>query len=698
MRCLRWKGFAFSLGLLSAVGTADGAPVDFSTFDSINYQAANGFSEPDWQVLDLVEGSGDALIAAETTNSYPTVLYGGPDDARGSRIKYLWRPGGDDDLSGFVLGFDPGTPATPVFADPSAQFLVFDWKRVEQTFNFADPLTAEGEPGNFINDSTGETTAPALLRAGFVSGVPSSDELWGKVNLGVVDGAAFPDTGGVTHIADGSTAGTAGYGANQDYIVEIEYAADRVRVLLDGVEEFNFTPADVPGLGLTEFPAGRFGVYEAYQNPGGVYSQVDIRSIGDASAPDPQPLPVAGDPPLLPGGVKAFVVDATNEDAEVNPSAWSIQASTSGDNQVFVVSGPNNGDVDFVYGPEFDPSDLRVSLGFKASPATIATPADGVMIATVAQNGGRMRDTPGAEPIYATAEAPSDSGFGGVRGGLAVGETLDGSESTARVAAAFFPYTDSRDGKVGFTAGIVRDAAESDSDPFVPAEISISNSVYGSAVVETVADGVYNLSIGDRDSQTDGLLLAVGGANNNNVVGAAPQADGSWAVAVRENRARGGDEDFTASAFNYVYLDAENTEGLTGGYVTGFDATEAAELGIAVGDFALIREGVGDYRLSLPSDTPEDGVLLLTNAETMLLADQSTVTAANYYLTYEADGPDFLIQMRQLVEGAAPTPVDGDFTFAFVGYDGRLAATPEPGAAMLAATACGVALARRRRD
>ena len=682
-----------SLAAFLCVASVTAQPIDLNTLTELTYQPTNGFSAPDWQIVDapVYDASGSLTgevvpVAAELTNSYPTILHT-TEEVLGNRITYIWRPGADDDLSGFVLGLDPGTPAAPATEEQNTRYLLFDWKRVEQEFNFADPLTAEGQPGDFINDSTDGTTAFATFRAGWVSGVPTADELWGKVSLPSV--GSFPDTGGVTLIAEGAAAGQAGYnanGANQQYIVDIEYTADRVVVSLDGVEEFNFTPADVPGAGLTEFPQGRFGFYESHQSPGGIYTKLELSSL-EAAAPTPEPLAPAP-APVLPAGVKAWTVDAINEDAEVDASAWSVAASTGGSSSTFVLSGPNNGDVDFGFGASFDPNDRAVQLGLKTSSAAPATPADGVTIATVAQNGGRARDTAGAEPIYGTAEAPMDSGFGGVRAGFAVAE-IDGSESTTRVGGAFFPYSSVNSG-VGFTAGVVGgDGA------FVS-----SNSTFGEATVEaSETAGLYSLSIGSRNANSDGLLLAVGGANNNNVVGAAPADDGSWSVSIRDNRARGGDEDFEASVFNYVYLDTENTEGLIGAYVPSFDASGAAEAEISVGDFTLVREDVGSYRLSIAGDTPDDGVLLLTNAEMSLLADQSTMAPANYYLTYQADGSDFLIEMNQLVEGSAPVAVDGAFTFAFVGYDGEIAAVPEPGTLTLAlvTTAIGCLSVRRRR-
>jgi len=81
--------------------------VGFDTFTVETYAPASGFSEPNWIVADLVADSGDALVAGELTNSHPTVFYN-DSSVLDTRIKYLYEPGGDDDLTGFALGFNPG--------------------------------------------------------------------------------------------------------------------------------------------------------------------------------------------------------------------------------------------------------------------------------------------------------------------------------------------------------------------------------------------------------------------------------------------------------------------------------------------------------------------------------------------------------------------------------------------------------------
>lgn len=676
------------IGAAVSVSTATAAPVSFNAFTQETYQPVLEQQPATWLRADLLPGSGDGLIAGEVNNSYPTIYHHSA-NALGSKIKYLWRPGADDDLSGFVLGFDPNETVRPRgIATAPASYLLFDWKQVTEAIDYFDPPDDPQAPTPRVNDATQGTIAFAGMQASWVQGVPSSDELWGKVDLsGFAIGGV--DVGGVTPIAVGAGVASIGFTTNQSYIVEIEYAADRLRVTLDGAEAFNLAPADVPGAGWTQFPAGRFGLYEAFQSPGAIYSQVDIRPLGSESAPEPTPLPTPTPYGLTPG-VKAFTLNVTNEDAPSNAAAWTVAGSTGGDDRAFSTQAPNNGDVDIAFGTSLNPSDPAVRLGLRAVEAYAPGPADGVMLATVAQNGARPRNNPSAPPIYATVEAPWDSGFGGVVYGLAIGETLDGSESTATVAGAFFPYSDNWIGGLVNGSGALRSSSEG---------IAVTRLTPPAVATPTPAsqNGLYSLAIPGVSSDANGFVIAVGGSNANNVVSASPMVDGTWRVAVRDNtNANSGADRFEAANFNFVYFDTDSTAGLVGAYVAGFDPAGAAIVGPSAGDYSLTRQAEGQWVLDIAGVTPADGVLMLTAASTVTLSD-GQIAPANHYLTYAPMGDDFIIELRQLNGTAAPTLIDGAFSFAFIGYDGQLAVVPEPTTLFLAAAAlCGVAPRRGR--
>ena len=158
---------------------------------------------------------------------------------------------------------------------------------------------------------------------------------------------------------------------------------------------------------------------------------------------------------------------------------------------------------------------------------------------------------------------------------------------------------------------------------------------------------------GSGDTRRSGVLLATayGTAPDDNAVAVQPLTDGTgWTVEVRDSGS--GAE---ADGFNYVFL-PYGTENLTAGQVNWYGYVQNK-----AGDFALTREGTGLYRLSIPGESTETGMLLLT-------ATKSNYSSDNV-LCYKADGNDFLIQGIDLQGDNTHGAQDTDFNFAFVGFD-----------------------------
>lgn len=216
--------------------------VDFTQGTSENFAPTGGFVTPNWSV-----SSGGSTVA-ETTNSHPTVFYT-QESILGTRITGTITPGSDDDVFGLALGFNPGDTS-----NTAADYLLLDWKRVTQAFDFTGG----------VNDATAGTNRMLGLALSEVTGVPSADELWGHVNdAGNADG-------GVSELARGLTLGSAGYSASGSHDFEILYESDRVQIFVDGVLQF-----DMAGI----FGDGRLGLYEHSQSPGGIYSDFRIAPL-----------------------------------------------------------------------------------------------------------------------------------------------------------------------------------------------------------------------------------------------------------------------------------------------------------------------------------------------------------------------------------------------------------------------------------
>jgi hypothetical protein len=175
---------------------------------------------------------------------------------------------GDDDIWGFVLGFNPGDATATydsvngvwVATNPNAEYLLIDWKRLNQ--NYDNPDRA-GAPA--FNALTPGGIASAGLSVSRVNGVPNADELWQKIDY------AQTTTGSVTYLAPANTLGGTGYGINEEFHdFEILYEANRAQVSINGTLEF-----DIAG----NFANGRFGLYNHSQDAVTSYSNFSIEAI-----------------------------------------------------------------------------------------------------------------------------------------------------------------------------------------------------------------------------------------------------------------------------------------------------------------------------------------------------------------------------------------------------------------------------------
>ena len=102
------------------------APVDLTTFVAENFPPAASFPVPAWSIT--------SSTASLNNNADATVLLT-PTNAINKRIRGTLTPGTDDDVVGFVLGFEPGDSAIGA----TGEYILIDWKGANQNFNFGDP-------------------------------------------------------------------------------------------------------------------------------------------------------------------------------------------------------------------------------------------------------------------------------------------------------------------------------------------------------------------------------------------------------------------------------------------------------------------------------------------------------------------------------------------------------------------------------
>ena len=186
----------------------------------------------------------------------------------------------------------------------------------------------------------------------------------------------------------------------------------------------------------------------------------------------------------------------------------------------------------------------------------------------------------------------------------------------------------------------------------------VANGVTPSMVART-APGRYRVNLG-VNSLNDGMLFVTGNNNDNIVAQTGPLADGSgWEVRVEDNAtnfgATGEDRDWS-----FVYL-PYTTPGLVGGHYDGLSNAHLA----SAGEFTMNRLGTGQYELSLPGQTPEDGMLILSVAHR---ATAMSVTGPDDNVLVYEPGPNgaFLIESYDLPSLGLQ---DTKFVWAFISFE-----------------------------
>ena len=178
------------------------------------------------------------------------------------------------------------------------------------------------------------------------------------------------------------------------------------------------------------------------------------------------------------------------------------------------------------------------------------------------------------------------------------------------------------------------------------------------SMITTVDLGRHTLDLG-VNSETDGMLFTVGGENEDNIVPTGVLAGGSgWDIRVQDNGydfatlGNAGEDD----NFSFLYL-PYSTSGLIGGRYSGISDVHYQ----SVGSFTMTRVLAGRYRLSIPGESPQTGMLLLTVS---YVANKSGIFAPDdNVLSYEDDVGDFIIESRDLPNLGLQ---DTEFVWAFI--------------------------------
>ncbi len=204
--------------------------VDLRLWTAESYPSVSGFPAGIWSVVP------DGSSVNQTQNGQPTFFYS-DFTVMGSTVEGVIRPGtGDDDFIGFALGFEPGDSMSS-----DADYLLIDWKKGTQGFNFGAPSCSAG------------TTANVGLAASSVFGIPTADEFWGHTNS---DDVCSDLSNGLMELARATNLGATGWVSNTDYTFRFEFGPTNLKVYVDGMLEL-----DIDGT----FANGRMAFYNFSQ-------------------------------------------------------------------------------------------------------------------------------------------------------------------------------------------------------------------------------------------------------------------------------------------------------------------------------------------------------------------------------------------------------------------------------------------------
>lgn len=254
-------GLTTGLLMFGMIGIASAAPVDLNTWTAESYPAVSGFGAGNW----AVNGGGSSVF--QSVNGQPTLFYS-DFNAFGTlatgKIK-VSSSGGDDDYIGFVLGFRPNDTT-----NSTANYLLVDWKKVNQSFDFGEPSTTPG------------STAYAGLAVSRVTGIPTADEFWGHTNFTTHTG------GGLQEIARANTLGSTGWVHDTEYEFAFDFGPSNLDVYVDDVLQLSIAGS---------FLNGRLGFYN-FSQASVTYSAFTLDS-GTYPDPGPGPGPVPEPATLL---------------------------------------------------------------------------------------------------------------------------------------------------------------------------------------------------------------------------------------------------------------------------------------------------------------------------------------------------------------------------------------------------------------
>ena len=343
-------------------------------------------------------------------------------------------------------------------------------------------------------------------------------------------------------------------------------------------------------------------------------------------------------------------------------------SNTTGDTTHIRVGGSpnfdvfNDGGTFGIYGGNL--GDVLVT--FTNSAALANEFENGVAISSPLNAGFDNPFTPDGSAITTVDRWPDTGGYL-----VSMFHVTSGAETNVHSGAGYFPYAE------GWLGGVFRNA--SNNSPLADAESSFAPGVSladGTVIRQeagiTVVDLQTLTSGGVPASSSNGVLLACGGKNENNVASYASNPDGTFSVFNRDTTFPAGTED-DGIAFVFLPLGAVATAMADGLLPFGrFDANGSRILG--QGLISAVRDGANDrWTIAVTGQTPGTGTLLVAK-------DEDDSDAGNNFVTARPSGSNWIVEHWDTSAGVS---VEGEitgpaFSAAFLPDVGTIAVAGEP--------------------
>jgi hypothetical protein len=249
-----------------------------------------------------------------------------------------------------------------------------------------------------------------------------------------------------------------------------------------------------------------------------------------------------------------------------------------------------------------------------------------------------------------------------------------GGPMAANLAAAYFPFSQ---GWIGATA-----YNSADGGSFTELVGSLGLQLGTHLIQDDISAGRHRVIIpGVQDSRRQGLLFVNHAKNENNYAMSEPADDGNgWVLTGHDNMTTTAAGELDPVSFVFLPLGTPNVTMARIHPSSGQDLQPTAMLQSGQ-PFTIVRDGPldllaepytigGRYRLSIPGESPNSGVLLVSPSGQGRGAGGANT---NNIVTYEADGNDWIItsqDLRDLNEsGEWSRERISYFNFAFIPFD-----------------------------